>query len=249
MLLSYTGPVRPQACLALLVIVLGAGTAPAEPAPHPWGIGKFLTRYGMWEGCKKGARVRHRVEVSAVAAGISVKRVRETDSRLVKIEEDAYVFEEGEREFDKDGKAGPWKRKRISVRRVKKRKVEELGQGKYRLHDASLGVRRLRVRTGEGEEEQVAEFWVHEDYGVVRASMRAKDQTADWRLVRLVAECKVGAKKLVCREYTHNLVSHGVKFERRVFLSDRVPGYLVRAEYSLLPTRFVEQLLTFGKPK
>ena len=57
-LLSYTGPVRPQACLTLLVMLLGAGTAPAEPAPHPWGIEKFLTRYGMWEGCKKGARVR-----------------------------------------------------------------------------------------------------------------------------------------------------------------------------------------------
>lgn len=249
-LLSYTEAVRRHVCLACLCVALGARAAPAEPAPHPWGVEKFLTHYGMWGGCKKGSRVRHRIETTAVALRKPKTSVKETERRLVKVEGDTYFFEEGVRVFDEDGKPGPWKRERTEgYRGFKKTETKELGKATYRLGETSVSVTRLRVKVVVGKLEREGEFLVHAEHGVVRASLRSEYGTSEWRLVRLATECKVGMKKLVCREYVRKSDSRGVKIEQRLFLNARVPGYVVRAEYSLLVVKFVEQLLTFSRPK
>lgn len=218
---------RQRACLACLCVALSAGAA---PAPHPWGVEKFLTVYGMWAGCKKGSRVRYRIETSSTVPQFPMKKVKEKERRLVKVDGDTYVFEVGEREYDEDGKPGRWKRERTEGHRgFKTTESKELGKATYRLGKTKLRVTRRRMKTAVGSIQQETEFLLHEKHGVVQATTRSEHGTTEWRLQRLAVECKVGMKKFVCREYERKWEFRDVKMAERLHLSPRVPGYKVRA--------------------
>lgn len=238
--------------MACLCVALTTGAAPAEPAPHPWGVDKFLAEYGMWNGCKKGSKVRHRIEITGVGARGLTTSAMERERKLFKVDDDAYTFEVRERDIDKRGKPGRWKPERTTGSRAfEKKETVALGKTTYRLGRTRVPVKRFRVKTAKGTLEEKTEYLVHEEYGVVHAITRSEYATSEWRLVRLTAECKVGKKALACREYEYEWHDFGTdrKSEKRLHLNPKVPGYVVRAAYSLGITKFVERLLSFSKKK
>jgi len=258
----------------VLLLLLSIASADADPkaiASGEWGLGLFLQLGtgggGAWEDAKVGDMARFETvstfslpdPVGAVRKKEREHKVSQYETRVVKGDDGQLALQTRGRPSNERGEPGKWEKPRTSelpVRtgKIEDWKVERIGDTTCRVGAQSLAATSYRVRIPDPGAPQTGEIWtvaLGSDTGVLQAKRESGDEI-EWKLVRMDVEVKVGGRKLKCREYElrweppKELEKIAVK-HRYVFLSDEVPGHVVRQVYTaFVATSVEENLISFG---
>jgi hypothetical protein len=255
--------------LLFLLSMARADEDPSTIASGKWGLRLFLqfdtAGNGAWGDAKAGAMARFESTYTAgripdpVGGGGSRRKkpkpkVSQHEVRVVQREGGQLALETRSRPSNERGEPGKWEKPRVSelpVIETGSWKVERVGDTTYPVGSRPVAATSYRVRIpGGAGAEEVWTVVLGGDLGVLHARQETGNGI-EWMLVRTDVELKAGGRKLLCREYKFGwrppseLERIAVK-ERRMFLSDEVPGRVVRQTHSgFLGARVEENLIAF----